>query len=126
MNREAWLQLSDYSNKYRVSVSTLRRRIKSGEIQYQFEEGKYWIPDRNIEKYVRQRPQKKASMRVSEIVDKVPEFPVIHEDFSNGEESPFVSREEVLEITNKMISELKSAYVLVLQEKESSILRISS
>ena len=59
--KEAWLQLSDYSNKYRVSVSTLRRRIKAGEIQYQFEDGKYWLPDRAIEKVCQEPPGCTAS-----------------------------------------------------------------
>lgn len=40
-----WLTLSDYSSKYRTSVSTLRRRIKKEEIQYVFENGKYYLPD---------------------------------------------------------------------------------
>lgn len=40
-----WITLSDYSSKYRTSVSTLRRRIKKEEIQYVFENGKYYLPD---------------------------------------------------------------------------------
>ena len=38
-----WLTLQEYSNKYRVSISTLRRRIKSKEIEYIFKNGKYLI-----------------------------------------------------------------------------------
>ena len=139
MNKEAWLQLSEYSNKYRVSVSTLRRRIKAGDIQYQFEDGKYWLPDRAIEKYARNRPTAaSASIPQVTIPDPMPE-PVMEEVvlFNEGPEFPvsteteiplasdsssFVTRDEVLEITNNMISELKSAYVLVLQEKEAQIM----
>lgn len=40
-----WISLSDYSSKYRTSVSTLRRRIKREEIRYVFENGKYYLPD---------------------------------------------------------------------------------
>lgn len=45
MTTKEWLTLSDYSSKYRTSVSTLRRRIKKEEIQYVFENGKYFLPD---------------------------------------------------------------------------------
>jgi hypothetical protein len=125
MKKEARLQLSEYSNKYKVSVSTLRRRIKAGEIQYDFEGGKYWLPDRPIEKYVRNRPA---------IVEEEPviEFPVITENFIDDEPAVaqpsqntnenYVTHEEVLELTQSMINELKSAYVLILQEKEEQIL----
>ncbi len=41
----SWLPLTDYSLKYKVSVSTLRRRIKTEDIQFRFEDGKYMILD---------------------------------------------------------------------------------
>ncbi len=44
----AWLPLTEYSSKYRVSISTLRRRIKDEAIQYKFEDGKYFIGDEPI------------------------------------------------------------------------------
>lgn len=40
-----YLPLTEYSTKYKVSISTLRRRIKADEIKYVFEEGKYMILD---------------------------------------------------------------------------------
>jgi DNA anti-recombination protein RmuC len=42
---EKWLRLTDYASKYRISISTLRRRIKHGQLAYRFEEGKYLIID---------------------------------------------------------------------------------
>ncbi len=48
MTTKEWLTLSDYSSKYRTSVSTLRRRIKKDEIQYVFDNGKYFIPDMSL------------------------------------------------------------------------------
>ena len=124
MKNEARLQLSEYSNKYKVSVSTLRRRIKAGEIQYDFEDGKYWLLDAPIEKYARNR-NRPVSKPTPAPEPKAPEpvvaaFPVSNPDFSIAES--YVTRDEVLEITNSMMSELKSAYVLVLQEKEASIM----
>jgi hypothetical protein len=43
-----WLPLTDYATKYKVSVSTLRRRIKAEDIKYLFQEGKYFISDEPI------------------------------------------------------------------------------
>lgn len=45
---EQWLPLTDYATKYKVSVSTLRRRIKAEDIKYLFQEGKYFISDKPI------------------------------------------------------------------------------
>ncbi|MGZ3745545.1 MAG: hypothetical protein ACXVBQ_16895, partial [Pseudobdellovibrionaceae bacterium] len=42
---ESWLVLSDYSTKYDVSVSTLRKRIKAEDINFRLEDGKYYIID---------------------------------------------------------------------------------
>jgi hypothetical protein len=43
-----WLPLTEYSTKYKVSISTLRRRIKADEIKYSFEDGKYLILDESL------------------------------------------------------------------------------
>lgn len=40
-----WLSLTEYSHKYSVSLSTLRRRIKSNKIEFVFNHGKYFLPD---------------------------------------------------------------------------------
>ncbi len=45
MTTKEWITLSDYSSKYRTSISTLRRRIKKEEVKYVFENGKYFLPD---------------------------------------------------------------------------------
>lgn len=39
------LSLTEYSAKYKVSVSTLRRRIKKGELSFVQDSGKYLLPD---------------------------------------------------------------------------------
>ncbi len=40
-----WLPLAEYSTKYRVSISTLRRKIKAEDIRYTFNDGKYYLLD---------------------------------------------------------------------------------
>lgn len=39
----AWIPLMDYAMKNGVSLSTLRRYIKSGKVQFKSENGKYLI-----------------------------------------------------------------------------------
>ena len=38
-----WIPLMDYAIKKSVSLSTLRRHIKAGKIQYKIEQGKYFL-----------------------------------------------------------------------------------
>lgn len=39
------LSLTEYSAKYKVSISTLRRRIKKNEVEHVQDSGKYMLPD---------------------------------------------------------------------------------
>lgn len=41
----SWIDINEYANKYGVSTSTLRRRIRSGAIKHKLEKGKYLLPD---------------------------------------------------------------------------------
>lgn len=102
-----WLQITDYSNKYRVSVSTLRRRIKAGEIEFRFEDGKYWLPDTSVDRYTR----KKAKPAT-------PNPPPAPRAASPSRESDAVA------VAREMLKEMKSAYVQILQEKEEQVLQL--
>ena len=44
-NGTAWIPLANYSVQYRVSLSTLRRQIKSGTLDYRIEKGKYLLKE---------------------------------------------------------------------------------
>lgn len=43
-----WLSLAEYSNKYNVSISTLRRRIRSGQLSFNIRFGKYFLKDQSL------------------------------------------------------------------------------
>ena len=43
MHPETWLPLTEYALRSGMSISTLRRKIKSDAIQYRLEEGRYLI-----------------------------------------------------------------------------------
>lgn len=45
MNIGGWLDLHEFSKKYGVSLSTLRRRIRAKSIVYKLERGRYWLSD---------------------------------------------------------------------------------
>lgn len=57
-----WLSLNDYSNKYKVSLSTLRRNIKAEKIKFTFQHGKYFLQD---------TPHKKNNSVANSITQKV-------------------------------------------------------
>jgi hypothetical protein len=95
LDTQEWLQISDYSSKHKISVSTLRRRIRSGEIEYKFEYGKYWLLEPT--KVVKPKPSAEGSAPLSP---------------------------DATEVAQAMIAELKSAYVQILQEKEQQILQL--
>lgn len=44
-----YLSLVEYSNKYKVSVSTLRRKIRTKQLPYNIKFGKYFLKDQNLE-----------------------------------------------------------------------------
>ena len=53
---ETWLPLTDYSSKYKISVSTLRRKIKADDIKYHFQDGKYYIFDEPVKNTIKSGP----------------------------------------------------------------------
>ncbi|MBX3041396.1 MAG: hypothetical protein KF789_11875 [Bdellovibrionaceae bacterium] len=117
-----WLPLTDYSTKYKVSVSTLRRRIKTEDIKFRFEDGKYLLldeppvthqrshrPSLGIEDaplmgFDSQAPRSEIELRLQQRTD--------------------LKDEPVLLAANKLLNELKKAYTQILQEKEEQILHL--
>lgn len=110
----SWLPLADYSMKYRISMSTLRRRIRNSEVSYKLEDGKYLLPDlvwskvqrTSIEPSIQKTspPQKVLSEKMEEKRSEVPK-----------------EREFGME---SMLSEIKKAYTQSLQDKEEIILML--
>ena len=91
MSSLGWLTLNDYSHKYRVSLSTLRRKIKSNAIEHRLEDGKYWLKD-----------------------SAVPSNPAAQEAHKETQDKALLSM-------NQLMQEIKAAYVAVLHEKEIQI-----
>jgi hypothetical protein len=124
---QGWLPLNDYSMKYNISISTLRRRIRSGAIENQFRDGKYWLRDTPTNRaYQTDRADlasvssvhAQTTMNIPAVA--APTAPVISSPFAPPPAVADDSR--TLEMANQLVAELKSAYVLILQEKEEQIL----
>jgi len=110
-----YLPLTEYSSKYHVSISTLRRRIKAEDIRFQFEDGKYLILDEPLSTH--QRVHRPSQQKSEETL-------MGAHSSSNGivrESAPVFGFHEGL-TSNQLISELKKAYAQILQEKEEQIL----
>lgn len=121
-----WLPLTEYSSKYKVSISTLRRRIKADDIEYQFTDGKYLISDsplgtrQGLEARPSQDPEHRPSLKDSSLTSTQ-----VEKNLSYSEDSHTTTMDEpILTAANRLLSELKKAYTLILQEKEEQILQL--
>lgn len=98
---ETWIALNDYANKHQVSISTLRRRIKSNKIRYKLEDGKYLLSDQE------------ASEVSSQGSEAFPE---------QTEGAAAQMNEAGYSMSRLLLDELKRAYLDSLQGKEDQIL----
>lgn len=125
MNKETWIPLTDYSLKHKVSISTLRRRIKTEDIKYRFQDGKYFLLDQPTGAHLREhRPSPKSE---ASTMGALVEAPAATAAFiSKGKQvfKPTSPDEPILTAANKLLNELKKAYTLILQEKEEQILQL--
>lgn len=118
MSTQTWLPLMEYSNKYRVSLSTLRRRIKAGDIEYKFADGKYLLKDGPL-----------SPSSGSEAIAPPPSIGAQKQE-PTREVSAAVSQTESVDhdqfwrATQGLLNEIKKAYSLILQEKEEQILQL--
>jgi hypothetical protein len=130
----SWLPLMDYSTKYRISVSTLRRRIKADDIRFRFEDGKYFIMDEPMGTHQRvHRPSQesenlalvgahqgmmKEGTEMASSKDEVKAQDLTEKTVKVNKDEP------ILTAANKLLVELKKAYTQILQEKEEQIFQL--
>lgn len=108
---DLWLSVIDYAVVKKVSVSTLRRRIKSNTLECKFENGRYLIRVQQNEAHEQNHDENTgnsaAADRLSRESDK---------SLRGGDTSAIPV----------LIQELKSAYHRVLSEKEEMIQQLKS
>src|SRR5579872_3980274 len=103
----------EYSAKYRVSLSTLRRRIKGGEIEHKLLDGKYFVKDGPL-------LLQAESPGVENIA---PPQSVSSQTKVTQSEGP-ADTNQFWHTTQGLLNEIKKAYSLILQEKEEQILQL--
>jgi|SRR6185312_4173040 len=131
-----WLPLTEYSSKHKVSISTLRRRIKAKDIKYQLKEGRYLIADELVIEegafQGNQVGQKQHRLSLKDAHETV-SAPAITsspspklDSLMGTQTNAFVpsADEPILTAANRLLSELKKAYTQILQEKEEQILHL--
>jgi hypothetical protein len=123
----SWLVLTDYSTKYKVSISTLRRRIKAEDIKFRFDDGKYFIVDEPMSTHQRvHRPSPDSDLAVVGAHQGTQQAPIslpIRTDISD-KIAMAKNDEPILTAANKLLTELKKAYTQILQEKEEQMLQL--
>jgi hypothetical protein len=118
------LSLTEYSSRHRVSISTLRRRIKSNDIPYVFKDGKYFI----IGDEDNSTPASDADVRTNHRPSQVHGSPSLKNSDSDVGVSAIKdlntlnAEDSLLNAANRLLTELKKAYSQILHEKEEQIL----
>jgi hypothetical protein len=114
----SWLPLAEYSMKHHVSISTLRRRIKADDINFRFDDGKYFILDEapRAPKAVEAEVHRPSLSRETLNTTAASEDSTLQIQTEKGE--------SVLTAANKLLVDLKRAYTQVLHEKEEQIMHL--
>ena len=133
-----WVPLTEYSNKYQVSISTLRRRIRSNRVEYIYEDGKYLLRDLALKDH---HPNNQREGRIVSAPPQPPNANIPNYDLGSSQElsqpppaqpvSPPPIKKPVEAQPQQdnncsahltYLNEIKKAYSLILQEKEEQVL----
>ncbi len=91
----SWLPITEYAVKNRVSISTIRRKIKNNELQNKLENGKYLILDEGLDYNLSKE--------------------------ANRLKNTYNSVDEVLEFAERSIQEITKLNQEIIKEKDSTI-----
>jgi hypothetical protein len=143
---DQWLILTDFASKYKISVSTLRRRIKTNQIKHKFEGGRYMLADEAPIEVMHGSGGvgtlgSSSGMMQHEHRVHVPHFaPIMNQaapisatpqsiaaegklkEF--GEQGGEQAEGPILATATRLLNELKRAYSNILQEKEEQLLHL--
>ncbi len=123
MSTQNWLTLMEYSAKYRVSLSTLRRRIKAGEIENKFSDGKYLLKDGPLQ-VVAVTKAEVETIAPPPQMSSLPKVEVSPVTKAVEPAAPAVEPQQYWLATQTLLHEIKKAYSLILQEKEEQMLQL--
>jgi hypothetical protein len=110
---KSWITIQEYATKYGVSISTLRRRIKSKSIQFRFDDGKYFLEE--------------PSSGLTQAKVLTPDFPV-HAVTGQRQALAFVEAPALDPVNEdrveRVLEELRKSYDVLLKEKDEQILQL--
>ena len=119
MANQNWISLFEYSVKYGVSLSTLRRRIKTHSVLFKLDGGKYFLIDENPD--ANQPVEKNIESVAVKTPASQPQISVSAQPISAISTTAVNVEASVLSSANRLVEELKAAYAKILQEKEEQI-----
>lgn len=125
-----WLPLAEYSLKNKVSISTLRRKIKASDIEYRLDDGKYMILDsEEVHRPSLSREPSFSENKIKTHADTHAQTRTqTHASHASENKSVLAvateSGESVITAANRLLTDLKKAYTQVLQDKEVQILSL--
>lgn len=139
MTNSKWVPLTEYSNKYQVSISTLRRRIRSHRVEFIYEDGKYLLKDSPLKDHQPnkhrdgrivsappQPPNTVTSNSSSSVYNQELSQPLLAQPVSRPPKTkPVETQQNTTKDTDMNVvylNELKKAYSMILQEKEEQVL----
>jgi hypothetical protein len=106
-------------------MSTLRRRIKAGEIEYKFADGKYLLKDGPLN--ISSGTETIAPPTSMSQIQGNEKASIVTTPVASAIQSPEASQkisDSHWETTQALLAEIKKAYSMVLQEKEEMILQL--
>jgi hypothetical protein len=110
MDHGGWIDLHAFAAKYGISLSTLRRRIRSKSIEFKLERGRYWLPDTlNV---------MSAAPLFSRKGDDLPQQAVKARDFAAAENSDLATLENENRKLKAQIAELETLVRVLESELE--------
>ncbi|MBX9768827.1 MAG: hypothetical protein K2X47_16260 [Bdellovibrionales bacterium] len=130
-----WLPLFEYSAKYGISVSTLRRKIRQKSLVFRLDQGKYLVADQPVptEQSSQRRdlnfvetPRKRdfSSPSLSKVESRRSDFSAATAQFIEAESKPSraaLPPAQAASTTLALVEEIKRAYARILQEKVEQI-----
>lgn len=139
VNALDWITISDYSSQFRVSVSTLRRKIKSKACEFTFEDGKYFLRNKPLKEHRALTVKPKLQEPVPAVAPPPHQTQVqVRQQHGEIESSRVATGSTEAGVTlsldsmnrgfsetaRELMGELKGAYTLILHEKEEMILQL--
>jgi len=114
-----WLALNEYANKYQVSISTLRRRIKSNKIKYRLDDGKYFLEDSTSNEGLSiDMPMTNQSAKVVASSDSISTTKLLLEELKRAYLDSLQSKEDQILYLKQQVSDLKTLVMFL--EKENA------